>query len=373
MKRIQEKIIFKDLKKKIVFIVGPRQVGKTYLAKEIQKSFKNSTYLNYDRFEDRKIIESESWLESCELLILDEIHKMKNWKNYLKGVYDTKPALLKILVTGSARLDTFRQSGDSLAGRYFVHRLLPFSPKELESTNYTNQVDRLIERGGFPEPFLAKDEVEAKRWRMQYIDGLIRTDILDFENIHNFKSIQLVFDLLRRKVGSPISYKSIAEDVGISPNTVKKYINIFESLFIIFKVVPYSNNIARSLLKEPKIYFFDTGLVNGDKGILLENMTAICLLKHVYGKVDCLGEYYNLHYLRTKERKEVDFCITKDNKIEFILEVKHNENDFSKSLAYFSNKYDLKGIQISKELKREKQKSLLILKKAENFYGTLFF
>ena len=274
MYRKQIEPIIKDLNKKIVFIVGPRQVGKTWLTLEIGKRFNNTTYLNYDSYEDHQIIKEKSWLQSTELLILDELHKMPGWKNYLKGVFDTKPQNLKIVVTGSARLDIFRQTGDSLAGRFFTHRLMPFSLSELKEDPLSQDIDRFIIRGGFPEPFLVKNPVDAKRWRMQYVDSLLRVDILDFENIHNLKAIQLVFELLKQKVGSPISYKSIAEDVSISPNTVKKYIQIFEALYIVFKITPFSKNIARSLLKEPKIYFFDTGLIKGDKGAKFENLVA---------------------------------------------------------------------------------------------------
>ena len=226
MYRKQIEPIIKDLDKKIVFIVGPRQVGKTWLSLEIGKRVKNTTYLNYDSFEDRQMIKGESWLQSTELLILDELHKMPGWKNYLKGVFDTKPENLKILVTGSARLDMFRQTGDSLAGRFFTHRLMPFSIAELKQSAPSNTIERFIQRGGFPEPFLAEDEVEAKRWRNQYVDGLIRTDIIDFESIHDFRTIQMVFELLRRRVGSPVSYASIARDVQASPTTIIKYIQV---------------------------------------------------------------------------------------------------------------------------------------------------
>jgi len=223
MYRKQIEPIIKDLNKKIVFIVGPRQVGKTWLALEVGKRFDNTTYLNYDSFEDRQIIKDESWLQATELLILDELHKMPGWKNYLKGVFDTKPKNLKILVTGSARLDVFRQTGDSLAGRFFTHRLLPFSISELQEDPIGSDIERFIQRGGFPEPFLTEDEIDAKRWRNQYIDGLIRTDIIDFERIYDLRTIQIVFELLRRRVGSPVSYASIARDVNASPTTIIKY------------------------------------------------------------------------------------------------------------------------------------------------------
>jgi len=372
MYRKQTKQIIRDLNKKIVFVIGPRQAGKTWLAKEIGKKFKKTAYLNYDRLEDRDIIKNEAWPVNSDLLILDELHKMPGWKNYLKGVYDTKEEWQKILVTGSARLDTFRQAGDSLAGRFYVHHLLPFSMSELKDEEVGKDIERFLEIGSFPEPFLAKNKIEARRWRSQYIDGLIRVDVLDFEKIHDFKAIQTVFELLRRKVGSLVSYSSIARDVQVSPTTVKKYIQIFEALYIIFRVTPYSRNIARSILKEPKIYFFDNGLVIGDDGARFENFTALSLLKHIYGKSDYTGDKYELKYFRTKDGKEVDFAVIKNNKVKKIIEVKKSDRQLSRSLKFFSDKYELKGMQVVKELKREKSINNIEIVKAENFLKELF-
>jgi len=375
MIRFQKQQIIKDLEKKIVFITGPRQVGKTWLAKDIGKKFVNTVYLSYDRFEDREILKKEAWLETTELLILDELHKMPDWKNYLKGVFDTKSEKLKILVTGSARLEIFRQTGDSLAGRFFEHHLLPFSLAELRKINHkeSNLIDKLIERGGFPEPFLAENNIEAARWRNQYVDGLVRNDIIDFTNIQDFKAIQTVFELLRRNVGSPLSFNSIARDVQISPVTAAKYIKIFESLYIIFRVPPYSRNIARSILKEPKIYFFDNGMVEGNEGVKFENFAAVSLFKHIFARNDLLGEKNELKYLRTKDGKEVDFAlIDSKNAITELVEVKKRDHKISKNLKYFSDKYNLPGVQAVKDLNNEKQIGNIRTIKMEKYLSGLY-
>ncbi len=367
MERAQKQAIIRDLSKKMVFLAGPRQAGKTTLSKEIAKEFSSSVYLTYDRLEDRKIIQQEGWLPNVELIILDEIHKMPKWKNYLKGVYDTKPEGQKILVTGSARLEIYHRVGDSLAGRYFLHHLLPLSPSECKKVGLETTLDRFLERGGFPEPFLTSDLVDANRWRNQYIDSLLRTDVLEFDTIHNIYAMRMVFELLREKVGSPVSYKSIAEDVAISPNTVKKYIEILEALYIVFRVTPFSKNIARSLLKEPKIYFFDVGLVNGDLGAKFENLIACCLLKHVYAKIDYQAENYSLKYLQTKDRQEVDFALVKDKEIKSMIEVKLSNHSIHPGLSYFHKKYDLAAIQLVKDLKRQRIEGGIEILDADSF------
>ncbi len=372
MKRYLYNQIIKDLSDRMVFVTGPRQVGKTYIAKQIMEEFQNPQYFNFDNIFDKKIIIEQSWKSNADLLVFDEIHKMKNWKIYLKGIFDTRVNNQAILVTGSVRLDTFRQSGESLAGRYHHLRLNPISVKELDKnlTPYES-LETINTFGGFPAPllesFLQKENAleYASRWRNQYYTDLVREDILEFGRLQEIRAIKNLLEMLRYRVGSPLSYKALSEDLQISPTTVKKYIEILESLYVIFLLKPFHKNIARSILKEPKVYFYDSSYIVGNSGIKLENTIAVHLLKHIQYLYDSKGENTSLNYIRTKEKKEIDFLIVKNEKPAEFIEVKLSDRKISPNLLYFSKRFDKSTfIQLVHNLRNEENRDGIELLKA---------
>ena len=378
MQRYLDARVKSDLGKKMVFLTGPRQVGKTTLSRELVDAIgagagagAGGQYLNYDVAADRSLIVNQRWNPRTPLLVLDEIHKMPNWKAWLKGVYDGKPAKQKLLVTGSARLDTFRQGGDSLAGRFFGLRLHPISVREwCEQTGATPDAAlmHLLERGGFPEPCLAPSDDDAQRWRRQYFDGLVRDDVLEFSRIHELGVIKLFAQLLRSRVGSPLSLASISRDLGVSPVTLKKYLDILEALYIVFVVRPWHDNIARAVLQTPKVYFFDTGLVEGDDGVRFENLVAASLLKHVHWQHDVLGKEAGLHYIRTKDGAEVDFCLSEKNKLKALIECKLADDKPHRALHRFAEQHPkASATQVVQNLRHSFALESLNISRADEF------
>ena len=354
MKRYLDDRVQADLARKMVFLTGPRQVGKTTLSRALIAQ-RGGQYLNYDVAGDRAIILGQRWSPQAPLLVLDEVHKMPGWKSWLKGVYDGKSAGQQVLVTGSARMDTFRQSGESLAGRFFGLRLHPISVREWCEQTGTSPEDaltHLLARGGFPEPCLAGSDEEAQRWRRQYFDGLVRNDVLEFSRIQELGTIRLFAEMLRTRVGSPLSLASIGRDLAVSPVTLKKYLDILEALFIVFVVRPWHHNIGRSVLQAPKVYFYDTGLVEGDEGIRFENLVATALLKQVQWQHDVQGKEAALHYIRTKDGAEVDFALSEKSQLTELVECKLSEDKPHRALLRFaSEQAPVKAVQVVRNLR----------------------
>ena len=378
MKRYADDLIQKDLAKKMVFVTGARQVGKTTLSKLLLDETPGQ-YLNYDVAEDRALTLRQGWRPQAKLLVLDEIHKMPDWKTWLKGVVDGKPKGQQLLVTGSARLDTFRQSGESLAGRFFAWRLHPVSVREwCEQTGAkpADALTHLLERGGFPEPCLAETDEDAQRWRRQYFDGLIRNDVLEFSRLHELAAMRLFAELLRQRVGSPLSLASMARDLNVSSVTLKRYLDILEALYIVFVVRPWHHNIARATLQAPKVYFFDTGLVLGDDGVRFENLVACHLLKHIHWQQDAKGKEVDLHYVRTKDGAEVDFCLShatkKGSTLSHLIECKLSDNKPHGALNRFAEQWtDAQAVQVVRNLRHEEDAGAVKIRDAAGWLNAL--
>lgn len=327
--------IIADLPSKIVLLSGPRQCGKTTLAKQLRPNF---DYLNFDEENDRLKLRKKSWDRKKKLIIFDEIHKMKSWKRWLKGIYDTEGIPPEIIVTGSARLDVHRRVGDSLAGRYFHYRLHPLDLKEAVKNTTENEsacFERLWQCSGFPEPYLKGDERFYKRWRRSHLDIILRQDLLTQYAAKDISSIETLVLMLKERVGSRISYSNLARDLECDAKTIKRWLLLLENLYVIFKVTPHHKKIARSVLKEPKYYFYDYVHVS-DPGARLENIVACSLQKELHYLEDVNGSDTSLHYLRTKDGKEIDFLVLVDKTPTHMIEVKTSDTSPSNSFIHFS-------------------------------------
>lgn len=345
------------LTEKIVLLTGPRQCGKTTLAKQLYSNF---DYFNYDAVEDRLSLREKSWDRSKSLVIFDELHKMKEWKRWIKGVYDKEGIKPELLITGSAKMDTYRRVGDSLAGRYFQYRLHPLDLKEVSKYDSSLDADEIFNRlwhcGGFPEPFFKGEESYYKRWRRGHLDIILRQDLIDIQSVRDIQAIETLVHLLKSRVGAGVSYANLARDLERDINTIKRWLQLLENLYIIFRVTPFHKNIARSLLKEPKYYFFDVAQVDGtNDGARLENIVAAALLKELNYLEDTTGDPATLHYLRTKDGREIDFLICINEKPTYLIEVKSSDEHLSPAFQHFLPAFpSIKAIQLVKECHREK-------------------
>ena len=344
MERYLKPIIYKDSKDKIVLLSGPRQSGKTTLVKSL---FKDYSYFNYDLEEDRKMLHNKLWRRDSECVIFDELHKMPEWKRWIKGIYDTEGLKTKIIITGSVNVESFMKVGDSLAGRYFHLRLHPIDLKE--GVHFWDKepeiiFNRLLNYSGFPEPFIKGSRQFYRRWQRTHTDVILKQDLLDIYAVRSIKTIELLCDLLKPRVASPLQVDS---------KTVKNWLQLLSNFYIIFRVPIYHKNVARSILKEPKYYFFDTGRVQ-DMGAKIENLVACTLLKEVNFIEDTEGLDAKLHYLKTKDGKELDFLIVVDDKPIICFEVKLSDTTPSKAFNHFKKYLNImESVQLVAGLKRE--------------------
>jgi uncharacterized protein len=333
-RRYLEPQVRKDLLRKMVFVAGPRQVGKTTLARRLSAAAKG--YLSWDVPADReRILRRE--LPASPLWVFDEIHKYRSWRAFLKGLYDGKRPGQRILVTGSARLDLYRHGGDSLQGRYHLLRLHPLSVAELHATTLSDLRD-LLRLGGFPEPFFGGDEVEARRWSREYRNRLVREDVVDLERVQDLGNLERLMIRLPELVGSPLSINALREDLEVSHKTVTGWVGIFERLYAVFRLAPFGAPTIRAVRKEQKHYHFDWSLVPED-GPRFENLVASHLLKWVHFEQDARGRDLELRYFRDTDGREVDFVVVDRRKPILLVEAKRADADVDRSLRYLKARF----------------------------------
>ena len=338
LKRYLEKNIEKDLKRKMVFIGGPRQAGKTTLAKHIcQLDKMRARYLNWDVLEDRENIMNERFPYGSGYLALDEIHKYLRWRQVIKGLYDKRGDELKILVIGSARLDHYRRGGDSLQGRYHFYRLFPLSLSELNKPSLS-AVNDLLKYGGFPEPFMLGSEIESKRWSREYRTRIIQEDLRDLERVNDISIIEKMTFRLPDLVGSPLSINALREDLQVSHQSVTRWLIMLENLYMIFRIYPFGAPQIRAVKKEAKHYHFDWTQVK-DIGLRFENLIACHLLKWCYFLQDTEGKDIELRYFRDIDKRKVDFILVENGAPTHFIESKKSGKDINPALKYLKQRF----------------------------------
>ncbi len=334
---------------KMAFLSGPRQVGKTTLARAFIRHEQNE--FSWDSFSfqvrwNRYPISSVS-ARGPGPILLDEVHKDKKWKSKLKGLYDSIGKSTPILVTGSGKLDVYRKGGDSMLGRYIPYRLHPFSVAECGTPAPVAELftrseakypwDDLMRLGGFPEPFLKGSQAKAKRWSRLRRDLLIHEDLRDFKGVMDLHAFRLLCEILPEKVGGLLSMNSLKEDVGVAYATVRSWLEVLDSLYFTFRIRPYSTRIARALKAETKLYLFDIlQIPSENRPKRLENLAALHLLKACHYWTDTAQGNFELSFVRDKEKREVDFLVLKDRKPWILIECKSNQKSISNALTYFN-------------------------------------
>jgi uncharacterized protein len=352
--RYSETSILQDLGEKMVFLSGPRQVGKTTLAKSFLHK-KQDRYFNWDNRQDRREILAARWPAEDATLVFDELHKYRNWKAWIKGEFDHHRERLKFLITGSARLDVYRKGGDSLQGRYHSHRLHGFSVSELESLDvvieplkeltfpdesYNDVIETLFHYGGFPEPFLKQNPRFLRRWQKEKMDRFLREDIRDLESVRDLSALEMLADMLAERVGAPLSLHSLREDLSVSHRALSHWVDILGRLYYCYLVTPFAHSTVRSLRKAPKLYLWDWSVL-ADEGSRFENLVAGHLLKMCHFLEDREGYRMGLHYLRDVSKREVDFLVAVDKKPWFAVECKLSGHATNPSLRYFGERLQI--------------------------------
>ncbi len=326
--------LLRDLRRKMAFVAGPRQVGKTTLAKSLPGATRG--YMSWDVAADRERILRREF-PPADLWIFDEIHKYRSWRGLLKGLYDGRRRSQRILVTGSARLDLYRYGGDSLQGRYHLLRLHPLSAAELRLRKPSELRD-LLTLGGFPEPWFSASETEARRWSREYRSRLVREEIATLEQVQDMGNLELLYLRLPDLVGSPLSLNAVREDLQISHKTVARWIQIFEKLYAVYRVPPFGAPRIRAVKKEQKHYHADWSIVTADAA-RFENLVASHLLKWVHHQQDVRGRDVELRYFRDTDGREVDFVVIDGRRPLALVEAKWSDQPIDRGLRYMKARF----------------------------------
>lgn len=332
-----------DLADRMVFIGGPRQVGKTTLSLDLladSRREKAPAYLNWDLLADRQRILSGQLPVDQTRIVLDEIHKFADWRQLVKGVYDTNRSSLSVIVTGSARLDHYRKGGDSLQGRYHYYRLHPFSLGEYDSSCSQGTQDHLLTFGGFPEPLAKGSERFHRRWQREMFARVLNEDVRELENVQEISRLELLLAHLPACVGSPLSVNQLRTLLQVAHSSVERWLTIFENLYLTFRLSPYGTSRIRAVKKEQKLYFRDWSRIH-ERGPRFENMVACHLLKYCHFIEDTQGYDMELRYLRDTDAREVDFVVLRDGAPEFAVECKCADRSPSSPCRYFRERSDI--------------------------------
>jgi predicted AAA+ superfamily ATPase len=328
----------------MVFVGGPRQVGKTTFALSFlpKQDERHPAYLNWDDVSDRRAILNAELPPREKVIIFDEIHKFARWRNLVKGFYDTRKSRTSFLIIGSARLDYYSKGGDSLQGRYHYYRLHPFSLLELNTKPSQTDAETLLKFGGFPEPCLKADERFWRRWQRERLHRVIYEDIRDLENVKEISLLELLAEELPHRVGAPLSVKKLKEVLQVAHETVERWINIFERMYYCFRIPPYGPRRVRAVKKEQKLYLWDWSTIT-EPGPRFENLIAAQLLKYCHFIEDTEGFRMDLRFLRDTDKREIDFVVLKENQPLFAVECKTGEKDVNPALLYFQERTRIPG------------------------------
>ncbi|MDE0027289.1 MAG: ATP-binding protein [Spirochaetaceae bacterium] len=325
-----------DLADRMVFVGGPRQVGKTTFGLSLlgpAADESSPAYLNWDHPLDREAILSARLPARERLVIFDEIHKYAGWRGLIKGLYDKHRSSISFLVTGSARLDYYRKGGDSLQGRYHYYRLHPFTLLESPAAADADTVGHLLRFGGFPEPFLRGEERFHRRWLREHSTRVVYEDLRDLEQVREVSRLDLLLAHLPGCVGSPLSVNHLRKLLQASHESVERWISAFERLYLCYRLAPFGSAPIRAVRKERKLYFWDWSRVD-ESGARFENMVAGHLLKYCHLVEDTQGHAMELRFLRDTDGREIDFVVLRDGRPEFAVECKSGERRASPACRY---------------------------------------